>query len=756
MRRLILLLYRLTRRRLFFPLLVAMTLLGMLIAMELKHPWYFLQDDNRDYYLPYFSHAYNALVRGEIPLFNFHQFMGHPFLAVGQTGALYPPVYLAVALSRLLFGHIYAAIDIEVTLHLMLGGLGFYFLLSYLCVRPRAAFMGAITWCFSSMIIITSGSWVIVSGAAAWFPWMAYLTVKVVDKASDPRRLSLLSDAAFLVVVRLMLFYQGNVQYFIYACLFEILLAFTYSRVILRRKIPRKKVWIAGAGTWISTLSLSLPLLLPMWRQMNDSALRSAALPFEDFAMEVFDIGQWLTGLVYPFLEMTEEMIWAYRRHVNLTFVGYAMLLLFLAMSARWIAALIGWLRHRKHPERRLDPEEERTCRLYVLALIPGIIAFLMSASYLVNYILYRIPILNRFRFPFKIQVFTVFFIIIGGCAGWQWLNRRFAGRIRHWVRSLVTLLLIAVQLGGFAALYLAGPHRNFGNHRDPLPLSEPLAEVFGTDRFLSTGFNLYAPKDFDYRGFDTFTAHTLGFNYATLFGMNQFAGYEQLVSRLNDEKCLWMNNWAIYDLYSGFRFYYTREMGVRWYVVASDNTEDRRLLEKQPGISLWKEEERRAIYEDRYAAGMVMVTNAYGSRLDKAPDFLMGTNTITVKGLDQLDFRDEWMEFDEYGGMDGMEDTPVLAGERKITLNYLYHPFFKAETTRGEPVLITADSFGRMTATIPDGCDGITFRYEDPLFRAGVFLAGSFLALLVLAGLILRGISVKHSAKKQVHDIGI
>ena len=56
-------------------------------ALELKAPYYFLQDDNRDYSLPLWVGSARALAAGELGEFNFYQSLGMPLLSSGQSSA---------------------------------------------------------------------------------------------------------------------------------------------------------------------------------------------------------------------------------------------------------------------------------------------------------------------------------------------------------------------------------------------------------------------------------------------------------------------------------------------------------------------------------------------------------------------------------------------------------------------------------------------------------------------------------------------
>ena len=117
--------------RAYYILSIIATLSLFFLLLEHKYPYYFLQDDNRHYFLPLFVHDYRSLLNGEIPFFNFHQLLGTPALAVGLPASLYPFVYLSVFLSKSLWGHYFAAIDILVFLHLIIAGIGLFILLQF-------------------------------------------------------------------------------------------------------------------------------------------------------------------------------------------------------------------------------------------------------------------------------------------------------------------------------------------------------------------------------------------------------------------------------------------------------------------------------------------------------------------------------------------------------------------------------------------------------------------------------------------------
>ena len=118
------------RRQAFVDITVLLVLVSITFAViELIHPYYFLMDDNQNYYLYVYTHSYKALIQGEISLFNFHQFLGVPFFAAGQTGTLNPVIIISLFLSRLFFGEYYAAMDIMAYLLLSITAIGMFLII---------------------------------------------------------------------------------------------------------------------------------------------------------------------------------------------------------------------------------------------------------------------------------------------------------------------------------------------------------------------------------------------------------------------------------------------------------------------------------------------------------------------------------------------------------------------------------------------------------------------------------------------------
>ena len=79
-------------------------------------------------FVAFFGYQVERLHDGEIPLWNPYNYAGHPFLADTQSAVFYPPRLLTVALvgDEPSPGDLYAALQTEMALHVLLGTLFFY------------------------------------------------------------------------------------------------------------------------------------------------------------------------------------------------------------------------------------------------------------------------------------------------------------------------------------------------------------------------------------------------------------------------------------------------------------------------------------------------------------------------------------------------------------------------------------------------------------------------------------------------------
>ena len=667
--------------RWIFPFSLATILLMVFLYIEYKHPYFFLQDDNRDYYLPYFIHNYESLLNGELASYNFHQFLGVPSLAVGQTGVLYPFTYLAVFLSNLFLGHYFAAIDIQVILHLLIGALGCYKLMEFFDIERNVAFFAGLTWPLSSYIIYASNSWVVVSAVAAYFPWMLFFSFRLYKDTT-------LKATMYSVIVRLFLFYAGHIQYFIYSVIFEFVTLIIYV-VSCSGQGEKKasiikfiKIYMKG---YIYVFILSMPLLLPMWHHTNISAGRSGRLQFAVFVSQGFPVDQLLKGLLYPFLQVNENTYASFRNMLNLSHVGYVtIVLLVIGISDRYIT--------------RTNNIKINSVKLSVF-VGPAILAFFWTTNWMFNYIIYIIPILNRFRWPFKLAFYLDFYLIVIATLILSYIIKRLSEK--KVTKNIVLFVIITIQIFNFGFLYTVNPYKDFGEHHgDDLPIEEKLKNKLTGGRIISAGFDTWTPTPENNHAY--LTAPTLGFNYATLWGLDYFAGYEPFIPVANSEACLGLNFTAIIEFNDTIPVDYLRKAAVKWYIVPKDKIDEYLKKFIVYGIIPKYEDENRVVFYDVQAYAMVF--NSNGEKI-KSEDYRVTANKIEIS-----------VEMQQSG---------------TVVFNNLYNPFFKAYID-GKETMLNKNQDIHFSVFVPEGKHKILIKYQDPYLIMGTYIAIGFLISFV------------------------
>lgn len=660
------------RNRYYFFAAIIVCFLFLLI--ELKYPYYFLQDDNRDFFLPVYVHTYRSLINGEFALYNFHQFLGYPIFSGALSGALYPFTYISVFLSEFLFGHYFATIDIYVLIHLIIGCIGFMFFLRELNLKNYAAFFGAVTWPLSSFIIHASNAWVTVSSVAAIYPWIVCYSIRLFRNYRC-------KEFVMLLIAKTLLFYTGFHQYFIYIMIFDflMLLILTLKNTIIKHGELVKAVKLYALNTF-SVFFLILPMLLPVWHSMTLSADRSSKLGFGQFAYSYYDIKQWIKGIFYPFginLGNSNVVIW---NMDILSHIGY-LTVIFIIICYIWY----------------FKPAENKELKTFRFTfLILGLVSFLWATNLFFNFIIYQIPILNRLRWPFKLELLVNFHLIVFASIGLHILLTYISKKIK--VIRIIFSFIILLQLLNFTCLYLLTPQRSFAIHLDKIPLEEPLKDELSEGRIISLGFNIWDPHNKNIESKSN-TAPTLGFNYATLWQLYHFAGYEPLISKENSNASLKLNYKAIYTK-TDIPLDYFRKWGVRWYVVPSTYN----LGKYSSDLKEYKRDGKRVIYFDSQANPLFFCDNINQGDIIS---YSINTNSIEVK-------------------VNNRSENNIL------NVNFLYNPFFKAYID-GKKTDLVKNRDNQMAASIPKGLHTVLIKYSDPYFTFGLWVSLLYALMLVV-----------------------
>jgi len=628
--------------------------------LEFVSPYWFLEDDNRDYWLPLFVHYARTLAHEGTPaFFNFHQFLGEPCLGASQV--FYPFVYASVFLSEIFSGGFFWSVEIFALLHLLLGAAGMFLFIRELVLGEKTAFWGAFTWFLCPFTVFAGASWWFVFPVFAFIGWIHFFTLRLLRQKPGAM--------GWLVVCRLLFFYSGYGQYFVYALLMEIIFAALCSP---------KKDWAFARGyaeSLVWTLVFSLPLLLPTLAQMSGSQFRAAPLKYSEFASNTLRPDLWLWGLFYPFSDMAKI-----RNSCGLTahlffehsdfagwFLPYISHIGYITLAALAVAAV--------RLKRGLEPEKTAAA-LAVCAAVS-----LLWASGAQNGLVYFVPVLNRFRWHFKLGVILNFYLVALAAFGFA----RFSGKRK------IYAVLIFLTTANFGALYLAGHRKAFAEHAVKNPITEPLREKLSGGRIFSLGY--ISGLDFDPR--------SLGFNYATLWGLYHFAGYDSFVPKLNSDAVFGLNYVAAYngELLPGAVDYF-RKWGVKWYAAKESSAGRYGAVLKKFGVFPAFEDESRVIFQDPAALPFAFWQDS--------------GEPVKIKILaNRLE----------------LETSRPSGGT--VIANFLNQPFFSAGID-GIKTELGENDFRQLAVKVPGGNHRVVISYSNGYFKAGLIL--SLLAALATA----------------------
>ncbi len=681
------------------PAVLLVILGAFLLLLEQRHPYYFLQDDNRTQLLPLLLQYARALRGGELPLYDFHQFLGSPSFSLVSVALFYPPMYGALALSRVLWGHAYATIDLLVAAHFAVGLLGMRRLLRHLGVSSPAVALGALSWPLASIAVYTATSWWLVAGVIAYLPWMVLLSLRLVA-AGRARTM------ATLVLVRALLLAIGHLQFFVYAVGFEVLctLLVVAGRGDRRWRIRAARLYLASL--YVSA-ALALPMVEPVWHHASLASERATPFDYAYFHDGSYDVLTWLAGAVDPFrgdpayfARPLEE--WRDRVLPYLAFCGHLTLLLALALPLlRWR----GWV------------ASPLPLPLRGIA-VPLLVALLWTVGAL-DRGLYLVPVLDRFRWHFKVQVFLVFFLLLLAALALTGCQRVLARRLGARRALAVVLAALALHLASFAWLYGAFPRRSFNYRRmvETPPLREPLAARLRSGRIVSLGF-LAA---------DPYGAAQLAYDYASGWGLFQYAGYGNLLSRQHAAHLVGFLDGGKRDGVYKRREVPVRDFeawGVAWYVLGKNEedpgeTTSYRALLRAHGLQPIAEDARRVIFHDPHAEPLVAL-HAGPTTLPLTP--VVGGSSLRVR-------------------------FPAAARERQLVAGFLAVPGFSARGRGGERLELGADARGRMVVAVPPGVDGVRLVYREAQLERGVVQAA---ALLLLPLAVVAAIRARDRARER------
>ena len=302
-------------------------------------------------------------------------------------------------------------------------------------------------------------------------------------------------------MARLLLLYYGYTQYFIWAAILECLslgaLVPVSSKIRLRSP-EFSRIATTYILSWTAVALLGLPLLLPQYQQAAHSFTRASAVGASEFKDLAMHADAFWHGLLFPLSAGAGARLGGiYEGIYHVSHV--ALPLVFLALGALPVALL-----------RRAEARSRILLRLAGLSLF----SYAISANWF-YIVLYFTPVFNRFRWPFKLQIFTSFFLVCAGAAALCLFRDQLRGRFRT---ALVVVAMVGTVTDFVAIDVMHRPHGWID--QPPVLQKDALVDRVRGGRVFSVGYRPWFVSNI-------LRSRTLGYAYAHLWGYDDLGGYD-------------------------------------------------------------------------------------------------------------------------------------------------------------------------------------------------------------------------------------
>jgi hypothetical protein len=321
--------------------------------------------------------------------------------------------------------------------------------------------------------------------------------------------------------------------------------------------------------------------------------------------------------------------------------------------------------------------------REIILLLLLALFSFLWAADIGVTRLFYHLPLFNKLRYPFKLAFFTSFFLIMAASIGFDRFIATTGATEQR--RLQLAAVLLALHLANFAVLYGLFPQRLFSAPADRVPFDEPLKAALSQGRIVTGWLD---PVFSGTKSLPGLTVPTLGYNYATLWGLHFFGGYDPLMPERNFNATMGRINRGDFnvekgkslDIVTDVPLEIFRRWGVKWYVFEKSIP----LVNTGGLVNTSFGDETRNVLNDPAALPLV-----YWSADPKKAGITYRFSANSV----------------------GIEADSNHGGE--LIVNLLYHPFFRAFTSSSN-LVVGETAQGQIVLTVPPGHQVITLRYVD------------------------------------------
>jgi hypothetical protein len=204
--------------------------------------------DNFSLFVPQRLFLMNSIKHGQVPLWNPYIMNGVPYFANISKSVLYPATYLFA------FFHPGVAVNVLVLSHLLISGLGMYWLMHQIGpYRKWQALLASVLWMFSLPFMSAVNNLVILQ-TITWIPWVFGLCYNVCIKKR-------VRDLPWLIIVTVLHLLGGHTQPVIYTALLCSGVALYALGTHQKRAQTFLHVLLWGGVTLLLSSAILLPVL---------------------------------------------------------------------------------------------------------------------------------------------------------------------------------------------------------------------------------------------------------------------------------------------------------------------------------------------------------------------------------------------------------------------------------------------------------------------------------------------------------------
>ena len=365
------------------------------MALEIKQPYYFTQDDNFQEFMPTMVQSCRSVIIGVLPTWNPYIQMGEPTIDIGIYALTYPITYLSYFFARYVLHSEYLLIEVFAIFHLVLGYIVTWFLLRKVGFYPFLATLGSLSFILSGYFLIVGRSWYYMTPTALYFPLLIYSIVTIKNN------LSLIKWVIFTGLTIGLYFHSGNVQMWTYGMCFYI---FGIILMVITKTISGKRSLIVIPAILFG-LTLSTPLLYPLINVMNNS-------------LRVGGDGTWgiyegLVALFLPYPIALSTGSFGNWCNLNRDYIGQmyygGSVFSFISLSAL-IAVVFGLIHF------RFNMSVRRILKANIWIICAGLaFVFALGDRGVAWLLMSKLPVFRMFNIPLKFLPFLNLFLCLGG-----------------------------------------------------------------------------------------------------------------------------------------------------------------------------------------------------------------------------------------------------------------------------------------------------------------------------------------------------